>query len=327
LPRFREKFGSLPYMELRKPGLNGCAGQMVWDDGRFIRNVEENLWDEEVRMKECDARGVDVQVISTVPAMFSYAAQGEHGLEVAKVLNDHIAAVCDRHPSRFVGLGTLPMQSPKLAMRELDRCMGDLGLAGVQIGSHVGPLNLSDPALFEVFQAAENLGAAIFVHPWDMMGEARMPKYWLPWLVAMPAEVSLAISSMIFGGVFERLPELRCCFAHGGGSFPATIGRIDQGYRARPDLCAVDNDKLPSSYLGRFFVDSLAYDPRAFRLVREVIGDHRICLGSDYPFPLGEEQPGRLIEALELEDSIKRRYFFENALEWLGLSAAELQLS
>ncbi len=334
LPRFREKFGYSPFMELQRPGRPGspgsCAAQLVWDDGRFIRNVEPNLWDDETRLKECDELGVDIQVLSTVPAMFSYGAKGTDGLEVSKFLNDHIAAVCERHPGRFVGLGTLPMQDPKLAVRELDRCMGDLGLAGVQIGSHIGPMNLSDPALFEVFQACENLGAAVFVHPWDMMGEAQLPKYWLPWLVSMPAEVSRAISSLIFGGVFERLPDLRCCFAHGGGSFPATIGRIDQGFRARPDLCAVDNDVLPSKYLGRFFVDSLAYEPRAFKLVREVIGDLRICLGSDYPFPLGEERPGTLIESLEkegvLDASIKKRYFFENALEWLGLSAAEFGL-
>ena len=130
----------------------------------------------------------------------------------------------------------------------------------MQIGSHVNDWNLSDPALFAVFAAAAELGAAVFVHPWDMMGEARMQKYWLPWLVGMPAEVSLAICSIIFGGVLERLPTLRVAFAHGGGAFPGTLGRIQHGFEARPDLVAVDNPVPPRDYLGRFWVDSLVHD-------------------------------------------------------------------
>ncbi len=317
LPRWAARFGCSPFMELHRDP-SGCKGKLVWDDGRFIRDVAANLWDEKARLEDCERTGVTVQVLSTVPAMFSYGARPEHALDVSRFLNDHIAGVVKRHPTRFVGLGTLPLQSPELAIRELERCMNELGLAGVQIGSHVNDWNLSDPALFPVLERAAALGAAVFVHPWDMMGEARMPQYWLPWLVAMPAEVSLAICSMIFGGVFERLPKLRPCFAHGGGSFPATLGRIDQGFRARPDLCAVDNAVLPSSYLGRFFVDSLAYEPKAFSLVREVVGDDHICLGSDYPFPLGEDLPGQLIGSMGLEESIQEKLLFKNALNWLG---------
>ena len=182
-----------------------------------------------------------------MPVMFHYWAKGEDGLDTSRYLNDHIAEVVTQHPKRFIGLGTLPMQSPELATRELERCVKELGMAGVQIGSHVNQWNLSDAALFPVFQAAERLGAAVFVHPWDMMGGDRMAKYWLPWLVGMPAETSLAICSLIFGGVFERLPKLRVAFAHGGGAFPGTLGRIEHGHKARPDLCAVDNPRNPRS--------------------------------------------------------------------------------
>jgi aminocarboxymuconate-semialdehyde decarboxylase len=202
----------------------------------------------------------------------------------------------------------------------------ELGLAGVQIGSHVNDWNLSDPELFPVFEAAEALGAAVFVHPWDMMGESRMQKYWLPWLVGMPAEVSLAICSMIFGGVFERLPKLRVAFAHGGGSFPATLGRIQHGYEARPDLCAVDNAVDPRAYIGRFYVDSLVHDEKVLRFLLELFGENRIALGSDYPFPLGEEVPGKIIESMgDLSPLVRENLLFRNALEWLGPGAERLK--
>ncbi len=173
---------------------------MLRDDGKFFREIESNCWDPAQRLEECDAAGVPVQVLSTVPVMFSYWAKPEHGLDLSRFLNDHLAAVVRGSPRRFAGLGTVPMQDVTLAVRELERCVRELGLAGVQIGSHVNGANLGDPALFPVFEAAAELGAAVFVHPWDMLGGARMEKYWLPWLVGMPAEVALAICSLIFCG-------------------------------------------------------------------------------------------------------------------------------
>ena len=280
-----------------------------------------------------------MQVLSTVPVMFSYWAKPADGLDLSRRLNDHIAEVVRHHPKRFAGLGTLPMQDPDLAAAELERCVQELGLRGAQIGTHVDAnphsgrldsLNLDNASLQPVWSTAEELGAAIFVHPWDMVGKERMPKYWLPWLVGMPAETSLAICSMMFGGVFERFPKLRVAFAHGGGAFPFTIGRIEHAFHVRPDLVALDNKTNPRKYLARtdeekniparFYVDSLVHDVSALRLLLTLFGAQRIALGSDYPFPLGETHPGKLIESMEeLSLHEKRQLLSGTAREFLDL--------
>lgn len=293
---------------------------------KCFREVESNCWDPAVRLEECDRSGVQVQVLSTVPVMFSYWAKPQDALDLSRLLNDHLAGLIRAHPRRFAGLGTVPLQSPDLAARELERCVRDLGLHGAQIGTHINEWNLDHPALFPFFQRACELGACLFVHPWDMLGKERLGKYWLAWLVGMPAEVSLAICSLIFGGVLERLPKLRIAFAHGGGSFPGTLGRIERGFLGRPDLVAVDNPINPRAYLGRFYLDSLVHDPEMLRHLLKLVGPERIALGSDYPFPLGEPVPGELIESLhELTPQIRERLFSGTALEFLGASRGQFE--
>jgi|ERR1043166_568345 aminocarboxymuconate-semialdehyde decarboxylase len=315
-----------------------CARMMIGD--RFFREITDHCWEPARRIEDCDRCGVAMQVLSTLPVMFSYWAKPADGLEVSLLLNDHIAGVVRDHPGRFAGLGTIPLQDPELACRELERCVRELGLAGVEIGTHVEPneftgrreaWNLNDAPLDSVFDTAAELGAAIFVHPWNMMGKERMPKYWLPWLVAMPAETSLAICSLIFGGTFERLPNIRIAFAHGGGSFPGTVGRIHHGFKVRPDLCAVDNTVAPREYLAqwkgkhlvrpaRFYVDSLVHDEHMLMHLVRLFGPQRVALGSDYPFPLGEPCPGELIESMtDLSEESKMAMLAGAAREFLSL--------
>ncbi|HRN79563.1 MAG TPA: amidohydrolase family protein [Ferruginibacter sp.] len=316
MPHWVKKFGYGDFIHVEHRDCRAC---MMKGD-KIFREVEENCYEETVRMKEMEATGVQVQVLSTIPVLFNYWAKPADGHETSRFFNDHIASVVATHPESFIGLGTVPMQDTDLAIREMERCVLELNMPGLELGSNINGKNLSDPVFFPFYERAESLGCALFIHPWEMMGEQQMQRYWLPWLVGMPAETSRAICSMIFGGVLEKFPALRVAFAHGGGSFPSTIGRIKHGYDVRPDLVAIDNPISPEQYIGRFWIDSLVHEPRAMQFILEVMGEDFICLGSDYPFPLGEHVPGQLIQQMGLSAKVTEKLFSSNALRWLGKS-------
>jgi aminocarboxymuconate-semialdehyde decarboxylase len=315
IPAFKKIFGYGGFIELLHT--SPCCAKMMKDDGQFFREIESNSWDPETRVSEFTAQGVSQQVLSTVPVMFSYWAKAKDTLEVARYLNDDIARQVQLKPDRFFGLATVPMQDPELAIIELRRAMLELGLQGVQIGTNINGENLGEKKYFDFFKECEKLGASVFIHPWEMMGEKQMQKYWLPWLVGMPAEVTRAICSLIFSGCLEALPKLRIAFAHGGGSFVQTRGRIEHGFHVRPDLVAQDNPFPPQKYLKTFYVDSLVHDPEILQLIVRVFGEDRVLLGSDYPYPLGEHRPGQLIEE-NFSGLIKDKLMYQNALHWLG---------
>jgi aminocarboxymuconate-semialdehyde decarboxylase len=322
LPRWADKFGYGGFIHLESQG-SGTAWMMKGEEK--FRLIQSNCWDPEERIAEYAERGVTVQVVCTIPVLFSYWAKPLDAWDIARFLNDHLVELVGRYPERYIGLATLPMQDTALAIRELERCHA-LGLPGIQIGSNINDLNLNEPVFLPIFEACQELGMAVFVHPWNMMGFEHMRRYWLPWLVGMPAETARAVCSMIFGGIFEKLPKLRVCFAHAGGSFLPTIGRIQHGFDCRPDLVAVDNNIPPREYLGKFWVDGITHDAALLRYILDMVGDQRVCLGSDYPFPLGDLTIGAFIDEMGLSEESRKRIYATNTLEWLGLNPGKYGL-
>lgn len=323
LPNFADKFGYGDFVHL-KPSRPGYANMMKGD--AFFREINENCWNANLRVEEYKKYNTDVQVVCTIPVMFSYWAKGEDCLDLSMFLNDDIAELVASDPSNYIGLGTVPMQDTTLAIKELER-LKKIGIPGIQIGSNINNMNLNDESFSEIWAACESLSLAVMVHPWEMMGSEYMEKYWLPWLVGMPAETSRAIASMIFGGVLEKYPKMRVCFSHAGGSFLSTIGRIEHGFNCRPDLVAVDNQVNPREYLGKFWIDSITHDAQFLQYAIDLIGSDKICLGSDYPFPLGDLEIGKFIEEMDLPQTEMDNIMYKSTLDWLGIDAKNAQAS
>jgi aminocarboxymuconate-semialdehyde decarboxylase len=316
-PDLAARFGSpgWPWLKHTAPGR-----AMVMVGNREFRPIYDACWDADVRLREMDAQGVDIQVLCATPVLFAYARPADQALDCARIFNDAALALCARGRGRLKALAQVPLQDIDLACGEATRAMED-GHLGVQIGNHVEDRDLDDAGLVTFLHHCADIGAFVLVHPWDMMGRGRMKKYMLPWLVAMPAETQLSIVSLILSGAFERLPRtLKICFAHGGGSFAFLLGRVDNAWRHR-DIVREDCPHPPSHYVDRFLVDSAVFDDRALALLVDVMGAERVLLGSDYPFPLGEQQIGRLVrEHPSLADTAKRCILGGNAARFLAIA-------
>lgn len=324
MPNWTAKFGYGDFVWLKpSSSKQGCADMMKGN--QFFRTIEENCWDAEIRMADYERFDTQVQVVCTVPVMFSYWSKGKDCLMLSEFLNDHIAELQVKYPKNYVGLGTIPMQDPQLAIQELRRLKNELNIPGIQIGSNINDLNLSDPKFFPIFEECEKLGMSIMIHPWEMMGFHSMEKYWLPWLVGMPAETSRAMASLIFGGVMERLPNLRILLSHAGGSFIPTIGRIEHGFNCRPDLVAVDNNVNPREYLGKFWTDCITHDIDLLKYILKVQGSEKVCLGTDYPFPLGDLEVGKFIEESDISPADIENIFCNSILSWLDIDKSRFQ--
>jgi aminocarboxymuconate-semialdehyde decarboxylase len=318
-PDLAERFGTPDWPWLRRDGPDRA---MVMVGAREFRPITSACWDASVRLADMDRDDVDVQVVSATPVLFAYGRPAEHALECARIFNDALLELCAAGDGRLVPLCQVPLQDTDLACRELERCVA-AGMKGVQIGNHVGDRDLDDERLVTFLAHCASLGTPVFVHPWDMFGGCRLEDWMLGWTVAMPAETHLSLNRMILGGAFDRLPrDLRICFAHGGGSFTFLLGRLDNAWHRR-DIVRGRSTAPPSTYLDRFDVDSLVHDERALRYLVDVMGAESVLLGSDYPFPLGEEHVGRLVRSSGLDADVKDRLLGANALDFLRLAPSD----
>lgn len=295
---------------------------MIMLGEREFRPVVDNAWQAEVRLEEMASDGVDFQVLSPTPLFFSYERAPGEAAKVSRIFNDLALEIAAGGEGRLLPFCQVPLQDTDAACRELDRCL-DNGHLGVEIGNHVGDRDLDDAGIITFLQHCADRDAPVFVHPWDMPGSARLDRWMARWLVGMPAETHLSILSLILGGGFDKLPpSLRLCFAHGGGSFPYWLGRMDNAWHRRPDLIA-KSDFPPSHYVNRFSVDSVVFNGASLRLLVDTMGHDNVMLGSDFPYPLGERPVGHLIRSAEFLDEGQRCALLGgNALRWLGVETA-----
>jgi aminocarboxymuconate-semialdehyde decarboxylase len=285
---------------------------------REFRRIQADSWDARARLADMDADGIGVQVVSPTPVFFSYAAGATQAIRIARIMNDLALEICAPAQGRLLPMCQVPLQDPDAACAELDRSMA-AGHVGVEIGNHVGDSDLDAVGVVTFLQHAASLGAPVFVHPWDMPGSPRLDRWMSQWLVGMPAETHLSLLAMILGGAFDRLPDsLRICFAHGGGSFPFWLGRMENAWHKLRGVVGT-SEYPPSHYIGRFYVDSVVFDERALRLLVDTVGADRVVVGSDYPYPLGERPAGGVVrKASFLDDETREKILAANARTFLG---------
>jgi aminocarboxymuconate-semialdehyde decarboxylase len=287
-------------------------------DSEF-RAINQQAWDSYTRLTDMAEDGVDVQVVSPTPVFFNYERPAAQTVKCSRIFNDLTLQMTQGAPERLIPFCQVPLQDADLACEELDRCLAN-GHAGVEIGNHVGDRDLDDPAVVTFLQHCAHVGAPVFVHPWDMPAGPRLNRWMAQWLTGMPAETHLSILALILGGVFDRVPgDLRICFAHGGGSFAFWLGRADNAWHRRGDVVRGASQRPPSHYVDRFFVDTVVFEPASLRLLVEVMGEDRVMLGSDYPYPLGERPVGQVVRKSGfLTADQQTKLLSGNALRFLG---------
>jgi aminocarboxymuconate-semialdehyde decarboxylase len=296
---------------------DACSATIYLGEKEF-RKVDDRAFSPARRIADMDAERIGLQMISPVPVTLCYWGPAQATEAFARMQNDFIAGVVQKHSGRFAGAGTVALQDTALAVRELER-LRTMGFGAVEIGSHVNGRDFDDPALFDFFAAAQQLDMAVFVHPQGpSIGQERMGQYYLPFMVGYPADSALAASRLVLGGVLARLPQLRVCFAHGGGAFPAALGRLDHGHRVRAEAKRFIAEP-PSHYARRLFFDTLTHDPRLLEFNLEKFGSERIMIGSDYPFDMGVDHPLAQLDGVKLDAADIENITWKTARRFLRL--------
>ena len=257
-----------------------------------MKDRAPRLSDIELRLKEMDRAGIDIQAVSPAPPQMYYWTEPGLGAELSRMVNERLAEIVAKHPGRFVGMGTVPLQDPGLAVSELVHSVKTLGMRGVEIAGNVNGMDLTDPrlGLDGFFAKAEELGIVIFIHPGGYTQGERLMDHYFNNIIGNPLETTVAVSHLIFDGVMERHPKLKIVLPHSGGFLAHYWARMDHGHKARPDVRTVIKKK-PSSYLEKFYFDTISFSPDMTRHLIERFGADHVLLGTDYPFDMGDEDP------------------------------------
>lgn len=297
-----------------------CHHRQVMIDGKNFRTVSDECWDVERRAEAMAHMGIARQVLSPMPELLSYWLPLDDAQPLIRHVNDTIAAMVTRAPDRFIGLGGVPMQDPDVAARELERLMRD-GFRGVELGSNINGAALGDPRFESFFAAAEELGAAIFVHALHPSGKERIvgPPGLMAY-IGFPLETAYTIASLMTGGTLTRHPRLRLAFSHGGGAFASILPRLAHGWTLKPEF-AVRIGVSPREHARRLYYDTLVYDAATLRFLIDTFGVRQLCLGTDFPFDIHERKPVEAVAALKLSDGDVKLLHHDNAARFLGEAA------
>jgi aminocarboxymuconate-semialdehyde decarboxylase len=300
----------------RELDLRGSGAESAAVNQEQLAQIGPLLTDPAQRLAAMDRAGVDVQVVSPMP-LYHYWADATVAERIARLTNESMSALVEQHSQRLVGLGTVPLQHPELAVAELTRAVDELGLRGVQVGTLAGGKELADDALDGFWARAEELNAVVFVHPWGCSLGERLDRYYLSNTVGNPVETTVALSHLVFSGLLDRHPGIRIVAAHGGGYLPTYLGRSDHAWRVRPE--AQRPAEPPSACVRRMWFDSLVYTPSALRYLVDAVGADRVVLGSDYPFDMGVTDPVDRLAAAGLDDTDEQAIRGGNATNLLKL--------
>ena len=291
----------------------------VMISGKVYRTVSDGSWSVPRRIEAMGEMRVARQVLSPMPELLSYWLPLEDGRNLIRYLNEQIAAMIDKAPERFIGLGAVPLQDIDASLSELDFVVKKLKFAGVEIASHVNGISIGDPRFEPFFATAESLGAAIFVHALRPTGQDRIVGPFPEQAVCFPGDVGLAAASMITGGMAARHPKLRIAFSHGGGVMSILLPRLVHAWNMFPKAKEALAES-PEVAAKRFYYDELVFSPRAIKFLVDTFGEKQICVGTDYPFALGDSRPLQTLKNTKLEDSIFKAITEGNAKRFLGLA-------
>ncbi len=284
---------------------------------RLFERIKDKLSDIPTRLRDMDKARVDVQILSPSPVMLYYWADSETGVTLSKLQNERISEICRQYPSRFIGIGTVPLQDVEKAIKELERLSKELDLKGVIISSNVNGTDLDDHVFFPFFERAESLNLLIFVHPHNTAGAERMQRFYLTNLIGNPLDTTIAASRLIFSGLLEKLPGLKICFAHGGGHLPYIMGRIHHGYVVRPE-CKDEIKRSPWEYFGRVYFDTITHYLPALEYLVKTAGSDHVLMGTDYPYDMGDEDPVGFVRSLSIPEADKEKILDGNIRRLLG---------
>jgi aminocarboxymuconate-semialdehyde decarboxylase len=290
------------------------AGRVVTDDdgmstvlldSGFKQTLPASLIDPATILADMDAAGVDVVAASIAPPMSHLDVPPELGLAVSRAINDAFAELAEDYDGRVLPLGNVPLQDVDLAIAELRRITDDYGFKGVQVGSNIAGKNLGDESHFPFWEEVRERDLFVFSHGVNPLGPDRLKEHQLHNFVGLPIDTAVSVGSMVFNGVYERLPGLKICYSHGGGAFPCLLGRWDHGFRDRLSKQSETTIKMPTDYLVDMYADSLTHDAASLRFLVERLGASQVLLGSDHPFDMGEKDPvGKLKEAVDDPETV-----------------------